>query len=56
MIFSCCLQNTQEKEFKKFLRTVHAGNVDELQYYNAAVIVDDSAELKVAEIMTRKRC
>ena len=49
-----CRQNTQETEFKKFLMTVHAGNVEELQYYNVAVIVDDSAELKVAEIMEEK--
>jgi len=35
---------------------VHAGNVDELQYYNLAVIVDDSAELKVAEILGEKLC
>ena len=54
MILRCCRQNTQETEFKKFLMTVHAGNVNELQYYNVAVIVDDSAEVKVAEIMEEK--
>ena len=50
MILCSCHQNTQETEFKKFLMTVHAGNIEELQYYNVAV----SAELKVAEIMEEK--
>ena len=54
MILCCCRQNTHETEFKKFLMTVHAGNNDKLQYQNVAVIVDDSAELKVAEILEEK--
>ena len=54
MILCCCRQNTHETEFKKFLMTVHAGNVDKLQYYNLAVIVDNSAEFKVAEILEEK--
>ena len=55
MILRCCRHNTQEMELKKFLMTVHAGNVDKQQHYNVAVIIDDSVELKVVEIIEGKR-
>lgn len=51
----CCKQNTQETEFKKFLMAVHASNVEELQYYNVAVIYNEECtEFNVQEAMEGK--
>ena len=42
-------------DFKKFLMAIHAGNTDELNNYNVAVIYDENMlELNVPEIMKKK--
>ena len=48
-------RDIQESEFKKFLMAVHASNVEELPYYNVAVICNEEcAEFNVQEVMEGK--
>ena len=51
----CYKKDTQESEFKKFLMAVHASNVEELPYYNVAVICNEEcAKFNVQEVMEGK--
>ena len=51
----CYKKDTQESEFKKLLMAVHASNVEELPYYNVAVICSEvCAEFNVHEVMEGK--
>ena len=51
----CYKKDTQESEFKKFLMAVHASNVEELPYYNLAVIYNEECtEFNVQEVMEGK--
>lgn len=50
----CFPQDTQESEFKKFLMCIHACNVEEMQFYNVAVIYDEQTEVNVLAVMEEK--
>lgn len=51
----CYKKDTEESEFKKFLMTLHASNVEELPYYNLVVIYNEQfTEFHVQEVMEEK--